>query len=74
MVYLTADSRKKTLCGQSIRKDIDEEGILRPDNRLVKNNDEIVVDFEAPPNGKYLNKFRPDPGIDKRKDVQKSML
>ena len=39
-----------SLHGQSMRKDMDEEYILRSENWFVKNNDERVVDHEALPN------------------------
>ena len=60
--------------GQSIRKKIDEDYIIRSENWLVMINHECVVDFEAPPNGDNLIKYRSDPGIDKRKEVEKSKL
>ena len=61
------------LYGQSIRKDIDEEYIIRSENWLVKNNDERVVDYGALPNGENVVKNISDPGIDKIKEVEKSM-
>ena len=57
------------LYGQSIRKDIDEEYIIRSENWLVKNNDERVVDYGALPNGENVVKNISDPGIDKIKEV-----
>ena len=62
-----------SLYEQSIRKDIDEEYILRSENWLVKNNDGRVVDYEPLPNGDFVIKYKIDPGIDKIKEVEKIM-
>ena len=42
------------LCGQSIRKAIDEEHFIRSENWLLKNNDELVVDYEPIPTCEYV--------------------
>ena len=62
-----------SLYGQSISKDIDEEYITRSEKRLLKKIDERVVDYEALPNGEYDVKNLSDPGIDKIKEVERSM-
>ena len=61
-----------SLYGESIRKDIDEEYIIRFEIWLVEKNDERVVDYEALPSGEYVIKYKSDAGIDKIK-VEKSM-
>ena len=57
-----------------MRKVLDDEYIIRSENWLKKNNDERVVDYEAPANGENVIKNKSDPGIDKMKAVEKSML
>ena len=42
------------LYGQSIRKGIDEEYIIRSENWLLKNNDEVVVEYEIRPTCDYV--------------------
>ena len=60
-----------SLYGQSIRKNIDEEYMIRSEKWLLKNNDEQIVDFEPLPSGDYGHKYRSGPGIDKMKEVEK---
>ena len=62
-----------SLYGQSIQKDIEEEYIIRSENWLVKNNDERVVDYEPQPTGENVIKNISDLGIDRIKEVEKSM-
>ena len=63
---------KNSLYGQSIRKDIDEEYIIRPENWFLKKNDERVVDYESLPTGDYV-RYKSDPGVNIIKEVERSM-
>ena len=62
-----------SLHGQPLRKDIDEEYIIKSKNWLAINNDEKVVEYEPLQNGEFAIKTKKDPGIEKIKEVGKSM-
>ena len=65
---------KNSLNRRSIRKDIDEEYIIRPEKRLVEGSDEKIIAYEALPNSEHVIIYKSDPRFDLKNKLKKIRL
>ena len=56
---------RNSLFGKAIRKDVDEEPIIRSENWLMKSNDEQVANYGNVATCEIIIKYESDHGFDK---------
>ena len=59
---------------QKYLKEDDKEYVIGSENWVEKNNDERIVDYEPLAHGEFIIQYKNDPGVDKKKEVAKSMF